>query len=99
MFGTLNAPTATSGCATGPGPEYDEMWFKLLAYNLRRADRLLAGAPPRPRRTAPSPRRGGLWVTLGGWRPELPAPRDPVAARRPPLGAAQAHYSKVSGEG
>ena len=25
-----------------------EMWFKLLAYNLRRADRLLAGAPASP---------------------------------------------------
>ena len=50
-----------------------EMWFKLLAYNLRRADRLLAGTSG-PRRAAPSTRLGGLWVALGGWRPELPRP-------------------------
>ena len=41
---------ATSGCATDAAwPAMPTaMWFMLLAYNLRRADRLLAGTPAMP---------------------------------------------------
>ena len=43
-----------------------EMWFGCWPTTCAARTACWPARPPRPRRTAPSPRRGGLWVALGG---------------------------------
>ena len=85
----------TSGCAnSGPGPQYDRMWFKLQAYNLRRQRRRsLSRRRPLSALGAlrPQPARWARWVALEWVATRATPPRVTLVAARNGrlLGAAQ----------